>query len=279
MLLKEYATKTDNTPIPQQASRPVDYKIYYFGDNQRTLFIHHTLRFFHKNTKIAVGYTLLHTPNGKKRGKDIAFGIDNLHTILTYNTFSKNIGFVMHWQTEDTTIEFAREALVYEKQTLCSLPVMQWRATLSRYIALTNQRGLWYSFSLRKARSNVSFISQFDWEWYAKKWRTLQFLLDLNGWYLFDSHPTPCYYSPKRTDSTMAGMRIYAPLFEGKLRLSYQQGYSFWDRVNLYSYGFSYMKEGKRSYTFRCDFGNSSSRTINSNYKSTECLLGVDAQW
>lgn len=279
VLIQEYVTKIDNTPIPNQTPQILRYKTYYFGDNQRTLFIHHTLRFSNKHIQSEIGYALLHTANGKKRGKDIAVGIDNLHTIFTYNTFSKTIGFFMHWQKNETTIELARKALVYEKQTLCSIPIMQWSATLSRYIAFTNKRGFWYSLSLRKARNDISFIPQFDWEWYAKRWHALTLLFDVNGWYLFNSHPNPCYYSPKKTDSTMAGVRLDTPFFKGTLGFSCHQGYSFWDRVNLYSYGFSYKKEGKRKYSFECDFGNSSGRNLTTSYKSTECTFGVAAQW
>lgn len=242
LLQQDKQKRQADNKIPK--NNALQYRFYMLNDNQGTHFTTSTLILKKERLWTIFSQAYLNKELETSYG-GLRLWYNNIKGLLLYDQKEKSIGFDFEYQYDNFTLSLQRKNLIYSKQTKCSAKEMNNRIALSHYLQLSPFRGLWYSLAYEKMKKNSAFTPQFDWEYYARKYKNILFVLDMNGWYQFNTTPNKCYYSPQKTDSTLLALRSYVQLpKQSQIRIEIAKGYSFWEKklfIQL-SFGISLQK-------------------------------------
>jgi len=285
-----------NTIVSSEKEKIIPWELFlryeYFHDNQDTT-MHTFYSKLYKSIKlerIYFLYNFYHISENSlsKSGYQLGGGIqkDNWYFDIfgSYDS-KKSVGFNFGYRFYDLfNFKLSRNNLVYSKRTVCSTNHTELKAEITNYKQLDYLRGLWYSLGIERVDdSNIVITPQIDYDIYGFILKNTKYAIYFSGWYQFNSKTTTCYYSPKKTDSNLIGIKIDKDL-KNNLQFHAQGGigYSFWDQNYLYSIK-AYLKTtpSKTFYSkLGCELSNSSKKTINTQgYRSYECSWELDKKW
>jgi len=146
---------------------------------------------------------------------------------------------------------------------------------------------VWSSIALNiYSDDNTAFIPQFDYSFYRFIFsKRFSVATSLNGWYSFNSNPSPSYYSPGSYDSTLMGLR---PRWEASdyliVNAIFDAGYSFTTDSPLYNFGLflSMPEKDGLKYEVGCRESNAARNTTSLttiDYYEVECTGLLEYSW
>jgi len=276
----------------QQKALPwqIDIDYDYFSDNQNTTM--HTLGAkFYKNNDFYSVFALFKWYHLKEKGTKnaslagIGYKNDKFTADIFYDTSTKkSIGFDFHTKVNDFNLFINKHNMVYSRRTVCSTNHTKIKTEITKYTQLDALRGLWWSLAYEKVDDNNNVITpQIDYDFYGFKNKKFTGTFYFSGWYQFNSKTTTCYYSPKKTDSNIVGVKLNKNLNKNlKAHMQGGIGYSFWDKTYLYSLK-GYVKTINYKTFFSklgCEISNSSTSSVTTKgYQSIECIWELSKKW
>jgi hypothetical protein len=157
--------------------------------------------------------------------------------------------------------------------------------SISDYISLKNRTNIWANITFNNySNSDLETIGQFDYRFYYDNInKDLQYDLALEGYYVMNSSPNDCFYSPNFNDSTL--LRV-DPDYHFNRYLSAKgmlgAGYSFEAKQFLYKYGLWFYGDPMKnlSYSLGCMQSNSAKSGISgAGYYYRECKADLGYRW
>jgi len=273
----------------------IEGKLNYFQDNKNIDMLTHQFKIYKKinniwlyiffsnyilndNTKIA---------NGDYYGIGIKKGNFYGDILVDKSGSNGKIGWNLSYLTSllnyKLTFKLNRRNLVYSKHTYNSKEFMRLKGEITGYKTLKSKRAFWWSIAEEKIGNN-NFVStlQFDYDFYEELFDNFYLLYAIMGWYQLNFQTTSYYYSPKKADSNLIGLKLFYPLNE-KINLLAKGflGYSFLQETLLYKTSLWLKVKNNNEFAFGlgCDFSNSSSVSIDSEYKSLDCNFYIRKFW
>jgi hypothetical protein len=261
------------------------YNFNYFKDNQHTKMLTHYLKYTRNFRKLNIflfhSWYNLYEKKNHKNGSYTGIGFTKNR--LTFDIFKdknekNNIGWDLSYKFPYFVFNLNKYNLVYSRKTACSTNHTRLKAEITNY-KYKNNKELWYSLAYEKIddKNNV-FTPQIDADLIYLKPINIYFA----GWYQFSSKDSKCYYSPKKVDNNILGIK-YNHNISKHLHLLTKAGigYSFWDKIKLYEIGgwidtinfdLFYSK-------FGCKYSNSSKNFSSKSYNYYECIFSVGKEW
>ncbi|QCT94150.1 tetratricopeptide repeat protein [Caminibacter mediatlanticus TB-2] len=290
--LKKVNIKQTKKYIKKQLGKKKFWKINvnidYFKDNQKVSMLTENLELqkeikynlsiysFFKNYKLKQN-------NESKKGN--LYGIGIKKTLFSFDIFNDNSGkksFIgWHFKyklLKNIIFNLNKTNLVYSRKSICSSNHSKIKAELTSYTKLTPFKDLWWSVSYEKIDDNNNvFTPQFD----IDLLKIYNAKLFFSGWYQFNSKQTDCYYSPKKTDTNILGIK-YSKLLKQNLTFSTKMGYgySFFDKSFIYDLkaGLEYDKNNFNT-NLQCKYSNTNPTKNTNDYKSYECIINARYLW
>ncbi|WP_457559872.1 tetratricopeptide repeat protein [Caminibacter sp.] len=264
----------------------------YFKDNQKTLMWTENLKISKYLLKKYYGFAFfknyyLNQSASNKKGSlfGIGFKKEPILFDVFYDTNTKKPGWdfsYLNFLINGLTLNINRHNMVYSRKTVCSSKHMKTKIELTKYKAFNEYRDLWWSLAYEKVDDSNNVITpQFDYSFYNFFIKKESFILYLSGWYQFNSKQTDCYYSPKKTDSNIIGIKnkhTFSPFLSSLIKI--ERGYSFWDKSYLYNIAaYLNLKKNNLSAKIGCSLSNTTPVKNTNNYKSIECIANARILW
>ena len=273
----------------------IEGDLNYFQDNQNINMLTNQIKVFKNinNIWLYLFFTQYTLKDNTKRARGNYYGIgikkDNLYGELfldksRINNIGWNLTYLTNFLNYGLTFRIDKKNLVYSRHTYCSKEFMRLKGEVSGYKQLSSNRESWWSIAYEKIddKNNVLTL-QFDYDFYEKSFSKLNTIYAISGWYQFNSKNTSCYYSPKKSDNNLVGIKAYYPLLNISFNLKAKAflGYSFWQKALLYNTGVWLKSKNSNEYNFEvgCNFSNSSPAKFSKKYKSTECNFYIRKFW
>ncbi|WP_457563352.1 tetratricopeptide repeat protein [Caminibacter pacificus] len=280
------STKNQQKVLPWQ----ITTKYNFYHDTQKTTMHLLGIKIF-KNNKSYSLFGLYKWYHLKEKGTKssylagIGYKNDKFTADIFYDTSTKkSIGFDFYTKVNHLNLFLNKHNMVYSRRTVCSTNHIKIKAEITKYTQLDDLRGLWWSLAYERVDdSNNIFTPQIDYDFYEFNKKTYTGTFYFSGWYQFNSKTTSCYYSPKKTDANIIGIKLNKNLNQAlKTHIQGGIGYSFWDKTYLYSIkGYIKNINTKKLYTkLGCKISNSSSSSVTTHgFQSIECLWEIDKKW
>ncbi|WP_456479273.1 tetratricopeptide repeat protein [Nautilia sp.] len=254
----------------------------YYQDNQNTKMLtkkyvlkKRNLFLFYKN------YTLTQTSN--KKGFLYGAGIELnsfLFDVFRDKSGKKNIGWDIRYslsRPEGFTLFFNRHNLVYSRKNVCAANFSKIKAEVT-----SSSKNIWWSLAYERIDdSNNALTPQLEYDIKSFSYGTVPFTAYFSGWYQFNTKQTACYYSPKKSDTNILGIKTQKNLGIFKILLKGGIGYSFFDNTYVYKIAFRTKNNNRKKFLLdlMCEYSNTSPVSKNSDYKSLECKLEASKKW
>lgn len=261
------------------------YNLDYFKDNQKTKMLTHYLQYKRKLNNFDIflfhRWYKLYEKNSQKSGNYTGIGFTK--NSLTMDIFKDNsgtnfIGWDFSYRFPYFLFNLNEHNLVYSRRSICSSKHKRLKAEITNY-SYKNHKELWYSLAYEKIDDgNNVFTPQIDTDLLYLKPVNIYF----SGWYQFNSKQTDCYYSPKKTDNNIIGIKYNHNIYKYLHLLTKAGiGYSFWNRVKLYEIGGWIDTINFDSFysKFGCKYSNSSKNFSSKSYNYYECIFSVGKEW
>jgi hypothetical protein len=257
----------------------------YFEDNQQTKMLTNFLQYKRHFNKFDIflfnRQYKLYEQGRKKTGQYTGIGLKNnriIFDIFKDDSGKNEIGWDFSYRFPYFLFNLNEHNLVYSRKTICASEHKRLKAELTNYSYKDNKE-LWYSLAYEKIDDgNSVFTPQIDTDIYYINPIDIYF----SGWYQFNSKQNECYYSPKKTDNNIIGIK-YNHNISKYLHLLTKAGigYSFWDRVKLYEIGGWVDTVNFDSFYSRlgCKYSNSSKNFSSNNYHYYECIFTIGKNW
>jgi tetratricopeptide (TPR) repeat protein len=261
------------------------YDLDYFKDNQQTKMLTHYLEYKRDFNNFDVfvfhRWYKLYEKNNEKTGNYTGIGFTK--NKFTFDIFKDHseipaLGWDFSYKFPYFSFNLNEHNLVYSRRSICSSKHKRLKAEVTNYSASKNKE-LWYSLAYEKVDDGNSVITpQIDDDLFYIKPVDIYF----SGWYQFNSKPTKCYYSPKKTDNNIIGIK-YKKDFLKYLHLSTKAGigYSFIDKAKLYEIGgwINTIKFDSFYSKLGCKYSNSSKVSSSNSYNYYECIFSIGKAW
>jgi len=261
----------------------IEPQITYFEDNQQTRMRIYALKAQERinddlNLTAGVRRYSLDQQHRHADGQEYRVGVRVKDILASYvlddSGDKRRHGYAIATSWRGATISLSRLNAVYEKRTICSKELMKTKLSVSTNTTLWD-RDLWMRADLAKIGDDYEKTFLYDYVVWKKEYsQDKKIWSSVAGWYQFHSRTTECYYSPSKTDATLAMLHWSAPVGpKMRLRLKGGAGYSFWDESLLYNLGMRVEGDAPLPFDIGCDYSNSSTRFQGEGYRSLECFL------
>ena len=231
------------------------------------------------------------TRDGVRYGASLFYG--NFAFRLGVNQFEKfsevvpTVRYQDRYQNHEYILEYTRQNALFYTYRVC--PVDEQITTdhfaVSDYATFDDKTNLWSNLTANNySNGDLELIGQFDWRfYYGKIDEKFTYDFALEGYYVFNSKPNDCFYSPDFNDNTL--LRVDPDYRWNRyigLRGMAGAGYSFKSNQLLYKYGaWLYGNPlDDLSYTLGCLESNSArSGLVGKGYYYHECKAELGYRW
>ena len=205
-----------------------------------------------------------------------------------FSEFVPTLKYQDNYENHSYLLEYTRQNAMFYTYSFCPYDTKMSvdHFSISDYVSFEEKRNLWANISLNSYENgDVETIGQFDWRFYYDWMFKKNFTYDiaLEGYYIFNSKKTSCFYSPPFNDATL--FRV-DPNYRFNRYVSLKGmlggGYSFESKQFLYKYGLWIYGNPfiDFSYNIGCLQSNSSQQNFNGNgYSYKECKLDLGYRW
>lgn len=276
---------------------------YYFEDSEGVQFKSADLFYRRYNVTKDVslgvdgGLFLVQEPlKGKRTGYRYGASVFYNHFAfrLGINRFEKfsevvpTIQYQNRYKNHEYVLEYTRQNALFYTYRVCPVDekIKADHFSGSDFITFEDKTNLWLNITANNYSNNdLEAIGQFDWRFYYDQ-VTESFVYDiaLEGYYVANTKPNDCFYSPNFNDSTL--LRIDPDYRWNKyiaLKGMAGAGYSFEAKQFLYKYGAWLYGDpmNNLSYTLGCLQSNSARSGTNSQegYYYRECKAELGYKW
>ena len=272
----------------------IEGDVDYFVDNQQTLMWTRNVKIskhVHKRIYAFVFYKNYYLNQAKANKKGFLYGAGIEKRPFLFDFFIDRSGKnTIGWDFSyypfllpGMTLNINKHNMVYSRRSICSAKHTKIKFELTRYLAVTPYRDLWWSVAYEKVDdSNNVLTPQFEYDFYNTFIKKDPVAFYISGWYQFNSKQTSCYYSPEKTDTNIIGIKhkhSFNPFLSSFLKGGV--GYSFWDKSYVYNIS-GYLTYAKNNFYAKtgCILSNTFPTNGNiQNYRSIECILKARIQW
>ena len=282
--------------LKDNSSPPYNWEVYadldHFADNQKTKMLTY---YFSISKRINYffpfifykGYTLKVISSNKK-GFLYGAGIKKkpfLFDAFFDNSGKKTIGWDFEYYPfsyRGMTLRLNKHNMVYSRKSICSSNHTKIKAEITQYKTIKNPRELWWSLAFEKVDDGNNVLTpQLEYDILSYSYKKTPFILYYSGWFQFNTKQTTCYYSPKKTDTNILGLKIIKPYKYISIKFKGGLGYSFFDKSYVYTLGLWGNSINIHNFDSKlgCELSNTTPIKKTSNYESYECELILRKRW
>ena len=218
--------------------------------------------------------------------KNFAFRL-GMNKFEKFSEIVPTIRYQDRYKKHEYILEYTRQNAVFYTYRVCPVDeqIKADHFSASDYITFDDKTNLWANATLNHySNSDNEAIGQFDWRFYYDR-LSPKFIYDvaLEGYYVFNTKPNDCFYSPNFNDNTL--LRIDPDYRWNKylgIRGMGGVGYSFKQNQLLYKYGAWLYGNPLQdlSYTLGCLQSNSTRSGVSGQgYYYRECKAELGYRW
>lgn len=232
-----------------------------------------------KEDGIRYGVTAFYKHFSLRVGKNVFDDFSEIVPTLKYQNSYKNHSYLLEY-TRQNALFYTYTFCPYDKQMKAD------HFSISDYVSFKDKTNVWANITLNSyGNGDIETVGQFDWRFYYDYFLQKNFTYDLalEGYYVFNTKESTCFYSPSFSDATL--LRI-DPNYRFNRYLGLKgmlgAGYSFEYRQFLYKYGLWLYGDPLKnfSYNLGCMQSNSSTSTFSGDgYYYKECKIDLGYRW